>query len=197
MESAEIKNEILMSYQELVDYLLNKYGSAKYDYFCNESCRSKNSKISRSSEGLQCHHIDEDKAIQLSEPKYAIYNPYEYQKADRLVYCNILEHLLLHMKIAFSPRNPEANFWENPGVGGIFNILPGINDYYGGFEYKREYQKKLYEVIADNFDAYIGLLVCIKALAKSTRPDYVLTFSNENLSRGFEGNIVKRVYDRL
>lgn len=33
MESIEIKEELAMTYNELVEYLLNKYGSAKYDYF--------------------------------------------------------------------------------------------------------------------------------------------------------------------
>lgn len=41
MESLEIKKELEMSYMKLVNYLLKKYGPAKYDYFCNESCKSK------------------------------------------------------------------------------------------------------------------------------------------------------------
>ena len=98
MESTEIKNQLKMTYDELVDYLLKKYGPAQYDYFCNESCKSKNSKVSRTNEGLYCHHIDENKAILLSNDKFAVNNPFEYQKANRLVYCNVLEHLILHIK---------------------------------------------------------------------------------------------------
>lgn len=82
MESIEIKNQLKMTYNELIDYLLKKYGPSKYDYFCNESCKSKNHKISRTNEGLYCHHIDEDKAILLSNDKFAAMNPWEYQKAD-------------------------------------------------------------------------------------------------------------------
>lgn len=197
MYREELKNEILMSYQELVDYLLNKYGPAEYDYFCNESCRSRDQKVSRGGEGLQCHHIDEDKAIQLSVTKFALNNPYDYQKADRLVYCNVFEHLLLHMKIAFEPRNSDANMWENPGVGGIINILKGINDYYDGYGYKKKHQKKMYDIIANNFDEYIGLLVVLQVNVKTYRPDCALTLSKENICRGHKGNIVKRVYDRL
>ena len=33
MESTEIKNQLKMTYDELVDYLLKKYGPAQYDYF--------------------------------------------------------------------------------------------------------------------------------------------------------------------
>lgn len=197
MDNAEIKGELTMSYDELVDYLLDKYGPAESDYFCNESCRSRNIKISRSSEGLECHHIDEDKAAKLSDPKCAIFYPYEYQKANRLVYCNVLEHLMLHMKIAFGPRSAEADKMGIPSEGGLFSILAGINDYYGGYEYKREYEKKKYEIIANSFDEYIGLLICILSFASRISPRYALTFSKENICRGYRGDIVKRVYDRL
>ena len=82
MDSIEIKRQLDMTYSELVEYLLKKYGSAKYDYFCTESCKSKNSKVSRTSEGLYCHHIDEDKAIMLSNDKFAPNNPFEYHKQN-------------------------------------------------------------------------------------------------------------------
>lgn len=38
----------------------------------------------------------------------AVGNPFDYQKANGLVYCNLLEHLLLHVKIAENP-NAQAN----------------------------------------------------------------------------------------
>ena len=76
-----------MTYSELVEYLLKKYGPAKYDYFCTESCKSKNSKVSRTSEGLYCHHIDEDKAIMLSNDKLV-----EFHEFD--VCLPIFEHFL-------------------------------------------------------------------------------------------------------
>ena len=82
-----------MTYGELVDYLLKKYGPVECDYFRTEACKSKNPKVSRTNEGLYCHHIDEDKAIMLCNDKFAVNNPFEYQKAERLVYCNALEHL--------------------------------------------------------------------------------------------------------
>ena len=99
MDSSEIQSQLKMTYSELVDYLLKKYGPAKCDYFRTEACKSKNPKVSRTSEGLYCHHIDEDKAIMLCNDKFAANNPFEYQKAERLVYCNALEHLILHIKI--------------------------------------------------------------------------------------------------
>ena len=88
MESTEIKNQLKMTYDELVDYLLKKYGSAQYDYFCNESCKSKNSKVSRTNEGLYCHHIDENKAILLSNDKFAVNNPFECFRTFDFTYKN-------------------------------------------------------------------------------------------------------------
>ena len=98
MDSLEVQNQLKMTYSELVDYLLKKYGPAECDYFRTEACKSKNPKVSRTNEGLYCHHIDEDKAIMLCNDKFAVNNPFEYQKAERLVYCNALEHLILHIK---------------------------------------------------------------------------------------------------
>ena len=63
-------NSIL--YFNILEHLLKKYGKAKGDYFLTETCATKNKKVSRTSEGLFCHHIDEDKAINLSQDIYMI-----------------------------------------------------------------------------------------------------------------------------
>lgn len=197
MSKEEIKKELGMSYQGLVDYLLEKYGPAQYDYFINDSFRSKNKKVSRSAEGLECHHIDEDKAIMLSSPQYAARNPFEYQKAERLVYCNVLEHLILHIKIVEEPRPLEANEMELPGIGGIINFLcPQINDYYNGYEYKREHQIRKFEKIADNFDDYIGVLNYLLGIVDK-RPDLALLVTRERISRGYDNQMIRKIYDLL
>ena len=193
MDTGEIKAELLMSYSEQVDYLLKKYGSAKYDYFYNESCKSRDSKVSRTKEGLVCHHIDEDKAIMLSSPSYAAKNKFDYQKADRLVYCNLLEHLLLHIKIIIEPRHPEANLFERPGVGGIVNICRTINDYYGGRECKREYQKKLYESISNNMKDDIAILIYLTVFVKTNRPDCLSVLNEKNLTTDSYGEVVEEL----
>lgn len=155
MDRNEILNEMKMTYKELVAYLLNKYGSAKYDYFRTESCKSKNPKNSRGKEGLDCHHIDEDKAILLANPRHALKNPFAYQKADRLVYCNHLEHFLLHVKIVEEPRNSQANERELPGIGGAVNFLcPQLNDIYNGYVYTREFMFSF--VNEQGYLCYIG-----------------------------------------
>lgn len=88
MGEAYYDNLLVMSYNELVSFLKEKHGPVKGDYFANETCRSKTAFIRRTKEGLFIHHIDEDKVPCLSDCGAARSSPYEYQKADRLVYCN-------------------------------------------------------------------------------------------------------------
>ena len=197
MESIEIKKQLDMTYSELVEYLLKKYGPAKYDYFCTESCKSKNSKVSRTSEGLYCHHIDEDKAIMLSNDKFALNNPFEYQKADRLVYCNALEHLILHVKIVEEPKNKDANKMELQGIGGAVNFLcPQINDYYNGYEFKQPHLIKIYSLIENNFDDYIYILKYFLNIIEE-KPLLKLFVNKERLSIGWDRQIVQKVYSKL
>ena len=147
-----------MSYQDIVSALLKKYGTAKHNYFKDTACKTKNSLVTRTNEGLFCHHIDEDKAIMLCNDKFAVNNPFEYQKADRLVYCNLLEHLLLHVKIAENP-NSDANENELPGIGGAINfICKDLNDIYSGKEFADEWRKNVANKVKDNFDDYIVIL---------------------------------------
>lgn len=197
MESTEIKNQLKMTYDELVDYLLKKYGPAQYDYFCNESCKSKNSKLSRTNEGLYCHHIDENKAILLSNDKFAVNNPFEYQKANRLVYCNVLEHLILHIKIVEEPKNENANQMEIQGIGGaVCFICPQINDYFNGYEFKQQYLINIFSLIENNFNDYIDILEYFLDVVEKN-PIYKSIVTKERLSVGWDQQIVKRVYDQL
>ncbi len=197
-ENAVYYDELLKkSYSQIVDYLLNKYGRATGDYFVNETCRSKNKKISRTSEGLFCHHIDEDKAILLSNDQYAVNNPFEYQKADRLVYCNFLEHLLLHIKIAEEPRNANANKNELQGIGGAVNfIVRQINGFYGGQIPTVEYLAIAMSVIENDYPTYIKMLQHLWKIVQSN-PLYSLVISKEQLAMNWDGQIIKKIYDEL
>ena len=84
-EFQEIKN---LTYTEYCDYLVQKYGPAQYDYMTK--AYNKNQKISRTKEGLVCHHKMENKAIMLSEKIWAQKFPFEYQLKENLVYCDYL-----------------------------------------------------------------------------------------------------------
>ena len=189
--------ELRMTYAELVRFLLNKYGPAKEDYFLTEACVSINRRVSRTAEGLVCHHIDEDKAIMLCNDKFAKNNPFTYQKAERLVYCNILEHLLLHVKIAEEPRNAQANKNELQGIGGAATfICSQINDYFNGYTFTREWQIIQMSVLEGHFEDYIAILSHLWEIVKAN-PTYSLLISKGRLCCGWDGDVVEKVFQRL
>ena len=82
------------TYLEFCNYLKKKYGTAKHNYFTSNW--NKDTRVTRTNEGLITHHICEDRAIKLSDPVYAKKNPYEMQLSENLVYADYLEHLFLH-----------------------------------------------------------------------------------------------------
>jgi hypothetical protein len=122
------------SYSQYVEFLLSKYGPGLDDYYSKKSydrflsgeikTLSKKGKVSRTAEGLYCHHIDEDKQILISTPaailKFNI--PYSYQTKDRLVYCNLIEHAILHIHIAIEQKNNHSNHMAL-GIGGYVNFI--------------------------------------------------------------------------
>lgn len=100
-----------LTYSEAVKYLLAKYGSANNDYFSEKSYSRflrgeiksiTRKKYQRTFEGLYCHHIDENKFENLSNFDYIkkYRYPFFYHKKERLVYCDLFEHLILHTLIA-------------------------------------------------------------------------------------------------
>lgn len=185
-----------MSYQDIVSALLKKYGSAKYNYFKDTNCTTKNPQVTRTSEGLYCHHIDEDKAIMLSNDKFAAANPFDYQKANRLIYCNLLEHLLLHVKIAENP-NAQANENELPGIGGAINfICKDLNDIYAGKEFTDNWRKTVAKKVKDNFDDYIAILRYLWNVIE-INPIYKAIITKDMLCTGWDGKVVKEVMNAL
>lgn len=106
---------LTLSYEEAITILQDKYGQAKDDYyreksykkFLNKEIKSiALGKYSRTSEGLYCHHVDEDKHINVSNKNFILRKKYsfELQKKERLVYCDLFEHLILHALIAKKKR---------------------------------------------------------------------------------------------
>lgn len=162
MEREEVNTELSMNYYDLCNYLKRKYGNALYDYFSTPECKSRNPKIGRGIEGLYCHHIDEDKGSDLSGPVSSQRQPFEWQKADRLVYCNLLEHLILHLKICilrqkmhfYSPSDI-MNFLTTGGFQTISSDITTLFQTQGG---TKKYQQKSYEIIRENLDEFILIL---------------------------------------
>lgn len=181
MDRDELFKELGLSYDELVNYLLQKYGAAKVDYYCNETMQTKNKKVTRTSEGLLCHHIDEDKGGNLSNIPQALHQPFRWQKSDRLVYCNYLEHLILHIKIAilrqrkrlYAPKDIIAFFT----TGGIDMICKEINDIFEQNGTSVKWKQRCFECIKDNKKDYIMLL---QALFYYIDKQYLGQRSNNN-----------------
>ena len=162
MDSKELKKEICMPYIELCKYLQEKYGLPNGSYYCTESCKSKNRKISRTSEGLFCHHLYEHVYGSLNDPHIAKQCPYEYQKKENLVYCNFLEHWILHLKINIFHTNPTfnkaldvRNFFNSMG---FFWIGNAINDIYKNSGSTLNWVNNGYLAIRDNYADYISLI---------------------------------------
>lgn len=190
------KQMLNSSYDDIVKYLLKKYGKAKHDYFKDTDCTTKNPQVSRTAEGLYCHHIDEDKAIMLSNDQYAAAKPFDYQKASRLVYCNILEHLLLHVKIA-EEHAEETIEGEILGIGGAVNfICKELNDIYAGKEFADEWRKKIAAAVKDNFEDYITVLRYLWDLVEKN-PMFKACITRETLCKGYDGKVVSTVLAAL
>ena len=144
------------TYIQYCDYLQMKYGIGLSDYMTKSW--NKNQKISRTKEGLLSHHKFEDHAIMLADKNYAMKNPYEWQLAENIVYCDYLEHLFLHILICENP-SPNRNKNEAVGIGGIINyIAPELNDLYSGWQTSQEWRKVCHSLILDDKNVYLLLL---------------------------------------
>lgn len=177
------------TYLEYCDFLQSKYGIGLCDYMTKSFNR--NSKVSRTKEGLVAHHKFEDHAIMLSTPEYAKNNPFEWQSAKNIVYCDYLEHMLLHILICEHPAT-DKNENEMVGVGGIVNhIVPELNDFYSGFKPKKEWIIKCYSKVEDDYNVYLALLERYVKWARNDpnfKIDELLTSYNEQYGYWFNDN---------
>ncbi|KRM78801.1 hypothetical protein FC84_GL000279 [Lapidilactobacillus dextrinicus DSM 20335] len=124
-----------LTYGDAINKLLSLHGASTDDYyreqsynrFFNQEIKSiTKGKFTRTADGLYCHHIDEDKYLNLSDINYIRKNnyPFELQRKERLVFCDLFEHLILHALIA-KETNGKFGF---PGY--ITYISPMIEDWF-------------------------------------------------------------------
>ena len=184
-EYEKVKN---YTYLEYCDYLQQKYGIGKCNYMSANWIKS--NKVTRTKEGLYVHHKYEDHAIMLCNPEFAKNNPYEWQKKENLIYCNLLEHLLLHQLICEYPAE-NKNDMELVGIGGVVNfIVPELNDVYSGFTSKQSWRQNCYNAIIDHKDVYLQLIkrykelhnnpLMVKRLLKSYNKEFGLWSDEQN-----------------
>ena len=161
-EYEKVKN---FSYLQYCNYLQEKYGKSKYDYFKNLYDLSNNwtpeRKYSRTCDGLYTHHKYEDSGYNLSVVEIAKRYPPEWQLAENLVYCNLLEHLYLHILICEESKNNKAKL--GLGINGIILFfIPQLNDYYGGYVPQKQWILNCYNKVINQKNTYFALLKRMK-----------------------------------
>ena len=185
------------TYLEYCDYLQNKYGIGIADFMTKSW--NINAKAKRTKDGLLAHHKFEDHAIMLSEKEHAMKNPYEWQLAKNIVYCDYLEHLFLHILICEYPAK-DRNKKEAVGIGGVINFLvPELNDLYSGWETKQQWRKNCHELVVNDKAVYLALLKRFKQNC-SDYPFYtekcLLTSYNERFG-GWSMENNKRLFEEI
>jgi transcription-repair coupling factor (superfamily II helicase) len=203
-----ITSELLeMTYNELCNYYIKKYGNVKYDYFSTPECKSVQKKNSRTKEGLEIHHIDENRHPLLSAG-WAKDMPFECQKADRLVYVNVLEHLLLHIKIYKEECGKSAVTGKQAILGhpGVYYLSQRINDYFEPDCQPKGWHENMAKVISENYEDYINVLFYhldrFTAYNKKRKEllseiDYISKRSNGDIDRKLNNKLIKRYYNFL
>lgn len=164
MQLSEYEQIKDLTYLEYCDYLQKKYGIGLNDYMTKSW--NKNKKVSRTNEGLVAHHKYEDHAIMLSTKENAMQNPFEWQLAKNIIYCDYLEHLFLHILICENPSK-DQNESEVVGIGGIINyIVPELNDLYSGWKTNEAWRKNCHDRVVDDKIVYLILLKRFKDSCK-------------------------------
>lgn len=186
-----------LTYLEYCDYLQQKYGIGLSDYMTKSW--NKNPKCSRTKDGLVAHHKFEDHAIMLSNPNFAKRNPFEWQLAKNIVYCDYLEHLYLHILICENPSE-DRNLFEAVGVGGVINfIVPELNDLYSGFETTQEWRANQHQKVINDKDTYLALLKRFKTTCSGYpfyKDDCLFTSFNEHFG-GWSKKNNQSIFDEI
>ena len=156
MNLTEYENVKNLTYLQYCDYLQKKYGIGTSNYMTKSW--NKNQKVTRTKDGLLAHHKYEDHAIMLSTKEFAMQNPFEWQLAKNIVYCDYLEHLFLHILICEYPAEGH-NAQEAVGIGGVINfIVPELNDFYSGWQSNQAWRKTCLDAIKNDKIVYLELL---------------------------------------
>lgn len=175
MNIQEYEHVKIYSYNEYCDYLQEKYGISKYNYFTPMFKR--NNKVSRTNEGLVTHHKYENHEPLLSKKEEAVKYPYEWQLATNLVYCDYLEHLFLHILICESPG---FSIQKPIGIGGLLCfIMPELNDVYCGWKTKQQWRMNCHNRIINDKDVYLELIRRFKTVHKECPQSLLLKSFNE------------------
>lgn len=166
------KSLLNLDYDDAVQSLIKKYGAALDDYFkeasynkfLNREIKSPNKgKTSRTKDGL---YIDEDKFLNLGNKDFILVKKpdFKYQTKDRLVYCNLIEHLILH---AIITKKTNGEF-GTPGL--IVFLIPKVQEWYiNKRKPKTDWKMNCYNTALISSDEAKDLLNDIKLYLKSVK----------------------------
>lgn len=151
------------SYDDYCKYLNNKYGAVRNTYG-RKGCK-------RPEDGLFVHHIREDMVASLSNNKVRKENDPVLQEPQNLVYCDYLEHLLLHIKIGELTAGT-----KNLGLNGTFiYIIPALQSFFTYGRRNPKWNRKYYDAIEDSEDVFNKLLDSYNRLVEDI--DIVIDFN--------------------
>lgn len=161
---------------------LNEYNKVQYFTYENYCQYLKDKYINKPKSKLFKHHTYENIQANLSNDSIRKYfielNPDKIQYVNDIVYCDYLEHLLLHIMIG-----EQTDSRKCLGLGGAVNyIIPQLNDYFDNGvkaysdKYYEDIDRNVYEILVDR---------CSDALNKTR---IALDF-NDTLYRQVEYNL--------
>ncbi|MBP5836101.1 hypothetical protein [Candidatus Phytoplasma meliae] len=181
----DIEEMLLLTYDQIVNLLHIKYGIPEGNYFLDKTCLKENPYIKRSEEGLQIHHVKEYQERGLSKPEIAKKLPFKYQQEDQLVYCNLIEHFLLHIKIcdySKNPHHPEVGLKGAEILGNILRTKYMRNNWEQEAYKRKAYQKVHY--LKSSFwkchNLFKSIKIWNKFFSKSISFDLYQTYAKDN-----------------
>lgn len=129
------KGLLNLSYSDMVQHLIEKHGEVidnyykekSYNKFLNGEIKSiASGNYTKTKEGLYCHHIMENEYENISNKEYIAHYkyPYEYHHKENLVYCDLIEHLILHALIT-KETNGDRGF-----KGLVVFLMPTVEEWY-------------------------------------------------------------------
>lgn len=185
------------TYLEYCDYLQAKYGIGLADYMTKSF--NPNPKCKRTKEGLVAHHKKEDTDIWLCKKEFAKLHPIEWQSKENIVYCDYLEHLLLHVLICKYPST-EASACTPVGIGGILAfIVPELNDVYSGWVSDLQWQRNCHDRIIADKDVYFAILKQLMITGRIFDVEQLCRSYNESIFNGrfWDGSKNAQLYEEI
>lgn len=185
------------TYTEYCNYLQSKYGIGLADYMTKSY--NKNKKCKRTNDGLVIHHKKEDTMIMLSTKEVAMMCPFEWQSKENIVYCDYLEHLLLHVLICKYPASNKADFVYT-GIGGVVNfIAPELNDLYSGWVTNQPWRQNCHSKVSDDEEVYLSILKQFIDIMKDN-PDFNISMLCKSFNQPYglwDDKKNKKIYKKI